>query len=331
MTLPATILTGFLGAGKTTLLNHLLHNPGSEKLAVLVNDFGAINIDQKLVRVEARNQIELTNGCVCCSIQDDLASGLVAISRAEGRFTRVVLECSGVSHPAGILKVFGSAPVKDLFDVDGLFCIVDASAFSDLDYQSTELAIDQAATADLVLLNKTDLVSIEKLDAVKRVLNDAQRSMKTIEVVHARVPSEVLFGIESRRNAAFVSDSLPVFDHAELYEGIAYTWMTALSVGDFERLVKALPPNVLRAKGIVNLQTVEGDRPRRAIFQLVGKRSSVEFVAEEGFEGGEIVLIARRGDLDRKALSAAFQICLGTPVAPLISRRRRPRPVPVCD
>lgn len=103
MTTPVTIVCGFLGAGKSTLLNRLLREPQGERLGVIVNDFGAINIDKDLIKVETSDQIELSNGCVCCSVREDLASGLVALSRVEPGFSRVVVECSGVSNPVGVL------------------------------------------------------------------------------------------------------------------------------------------------------------------------------------------------------------------------------------
>lgn len=329
MMLPATIVCGFLGAGKTTLINRLLHHPGSERFAVLVNDFGAINIDQDLISVATENQIELSNGCVCCSIQNDLASGLVAVSRLSRKFTRVVLECSGVSHPAGVLRVFDSDPIRELFYVDGLFCLIDTSNLLDLDFQSTELAIDQAAMSDLVLLNKTDLVGEAVQLEVRQMLQAAQRSMKLMNVVNAQVPPEILFGPteQGRKRALGPVQS----KHSDLYESICLYWDAPIAAEAFKRFAEALPSHILRGKGLLSLTIPDEQRPSRAIFQFVGKRSSVELEGAEGPERSQVVLIARRGELDRSAISAALELCPGARAAGPIAQRRRPRRPSICE
>jgi G3E family GTPase len=327
MTLPATIISGFLGAGKTTLVNYLLRNPGAERLAVLVNDFGAINIDQELIKVEAKNQIELANGCVCCSIQDDLAAGLMSISRTAEKFTRVVLECSGVSHPAGVLKVFDSVPVSDAFGVESIVCLIDTLHFMDLDFRSTELAIDQATMSDLVLLNKIDLVSAEGVNNVREVLQDAQRGMKIANVVQARMPTEILFG--ERWSDAAARPTAMKGDHHELFESVAYGWDDPIDLDDFKKFAEAIPPKVLRGKGLLSLK--EGGYPTRAVFQLVGKRSSVEFAPESGWEGSEIILIARRGELDKQGVRDALQYCPGAHRRLPVLNRRRSQRAPFCE
>ncbi|UPJ26353.1 GTP-binding protein [Bradyrhizobium sp. CW1] len=326
---PATIISGFLGAGKTTLINHLLHNPGDDRLAVLVNDFGAVNIDQDLIKVETQNRIELSNGCVCCSIQDDLAAGLVSLSRLPNKFTRVALECSGVSHPAGILKIFDSDPVRELFYVDGLFCLIDTSNLLDLDFRSAELAIDQAAMSDLVFLNKTDLVSEAVRVEVRQTLQAAQRSMKLLEVLRAEIPTAILFGPpeepkRSRQRAA------PEDNHSDLYESASFFWQSPVNAAAFKRFCDELPSQILRGKGVLSLM-VNGEHPLRALFQLVGKRSSVEVETADGPEISRIVLIARRGELDRRAIAAALKLCPGARSFVPIARPRGPKGPMICQ
>ncbi|WP_025038461.1 CobW family GTP-binding protein [Bradyrhizobium sp. DOA9] len=332
--LPTTIICGFLGSGKTTLINYLLRHPGSERLAVLVNDFGAINIDQDLIKVETENRIELNNGCVCCSIRDDLASGLVSVSRLPDKFTRVLLECSGVSHPAGVLRVFESDPIRSSFCVDGVFCLIDTSNVLDLDYQSTELAIDQAAMSDLVLLTKTDLVPQTVQCEVREMLQAAQRSMKLLDVVDAQLAPEILFGPRdhaprSRTGAEQGGGAGP--SHSELYESASFHWTSPLAADAFARLTQALPPRVLRGKGVLSLEVDGEQRPLRAVFQLVGKRSSLDVEETEGPETSQIVLIARRGELDRSAINAAIQACPGARSAPPLAPRRALLRPSVCD
>lgn len=330
MTLPATIISGFLGAGKTTLVNHLLRNPGKERLAVLVNDFGAINIDRDLIKVETQNQIELSNGCVCCSIQEDLAAGLVSVGKLGEKFTRIVLECSGVSHPAGVLRVFESDPVKASFHVDSVVCLIDASNLMELDFQSTELAIDQAAMADIVLLNKTDLVPDDTRRQVRQLLQDAQRRMKLVDVVQAQLPSEILFGMRESDSTRARRPSSKL-DHPELFESAAFTWNASVELDAFRRFVEALPSSVLRAKGILGLKPNPTGSPKRAVFQLVGKRSSIEFEPSSHTGSSEIILIARRGELDGNAIRAALNHCPGARELAPIGRRRHRRRSLICE
>lgn len=328
--LPVTIICGFLGAGKTTLINHLLRNPGVDRLAVLVNDFGAINIDQDLIKVETENRIELSNGCVCCTIQDDLAAGLVSIGRLSNKFTRVLLESSGVSHPAGILKVFDSDPVRGLFYVDGLFCLIDTLNLLDLDFRSTELAIDQAAMSDLVFLNKTDLVSDAVRREVRQTLQAAQRSMKMLETIHAEVCAEILFGPRGQPGRNLRSAEKASI-HSDGYESASFIWDAPIGLEPFRRFSESLPAQILRGKGVLSLTAGLAERPFRAIFQLVGKRSSLEAEDVKGPEVSQVVLIARRGELDRNAIAAALELCPGARSVLPIAQRQPLKRLIICN
>ena len=322
MRLPTTIICGFLGAGKTTLLNQLLRRPGGERLAVLVNDFGTINIDRDLIRAETRTQIELTNGCVCCSIQDDLAAALMSVYRGGSQYTRIVLECSGVSHPAGVLKIFESEPVQSLFKIDGIFCVIDALNFQGLDYRSTELAIDQAAMSDVVLLNKCDVASEDVRSDVRRTLLAAQRRMRLIDVVECKISTELLFGSGFAERRMF-EPRMSGDDHHADYETLAFEWVEAVEVEPFQRLDDALPAGVLRAKGILGLPSHDGEPPRRAVYQRVGKRSSLATEIGPGPTVSRLVVIARRGELDRDQVQSAVNHCPGARRL-VWSNRRKP-------
>ncbi len=310
-TIPATIICGFLGAGKSTLLNRVLREPGDERLGVLVNDFGAINIDKDLVKVEANGQVELTNGCVCCSIQDDLASGLVMLARRAPPFTRVILECSGVSHPAGVLGVFDQPAVSAHFHVDGVFCLIDCASFDDLDFQSGELAIDQAAYADVVLLNKADLVGAATVAQVGRTLRGAQPFMRQVTAAHADVPLDVLFGPRPMAPERPMPVDRAGADHGELYSAFAYAWDRPLAVSDFARLSAALPTGVIRAKGILNVADPASGESRRGIFHLVGKRSSLTLQPGPAPAVSQLVMIGRKGAIDEQSLARALVCCPG--------------------
>jgi G3E family GTPase len=276
-----------------------------------VNDFGAINIDKDLIKVETSDQIELTNGCVCCSIRDDLASGLVALGRSDPPFTRVVLECSGVSHPAGVLAAFDLPAVSAQFHVDGIFCLIDCATFEDLDFQSTELAIDQAAYSDLVLLNKADLADAERIASIARTLRGAQPHMRMFPAERADVPLEVLFGPQERTIERPPISTSTIVDHDEMYSSLAYAWHRPLTVGEFAKAAECLPAGVIRAKGI--LHVIDADHPggARAVYQLVGKRSSLTFEIGAPPPESRLVLIGRSNAVDLRELEEILASCAG--------------------
>jgi G3E family GTPase len=180
--IPVTILTGFLGAGKTTLLNRILNGNHGLKVAVLVNDFGAINIDAELVVGVESNVISLANGCVCCTIRDDLiATVMETINRPE-RPEYILLEASGVAEPSGIAMTFNSPAFRDHIRLDSILCVVDAEqVFAAPEFM--ELKIFQMAWADMVILNKVDLVDREQIGRIKDWLDSRFHRYRLIEAI----------------------------------------------------------------------------------------------------------------------------------------------------
>ena len=155
--IPITILSGFLGAGKTSLLNHILHGNHGLRVGVLVNDFGEINIDAELVAGVSGNSVSLSNGCVCCSIRDDLVESTLQLVQGPNRPEYLILETSGVADPISVSLTFVESELKSLIDVDSILTVVDAENIRSLDDEYEELAEDQISMADIVILNKVDL------------------------------------------------------------------------------------------------------------------------------------------------------------------------------
>ena len=215
--LPATVLSGFLGAGKTTLLNHVLHNREGLRVAVIVNDMSEINIDAALVRdggsALSRTEerlVEMTNGCICCTLRDDLLVEVARLSR-EGRFDYLLIESSGISEPMPVAATFSfarddGASLGDLARLDTMVTVVDAAGFitelgsgdelaeRGLDqYEGDErtisdLLIDQIEFADVIILNKTDLVTAEHADRVAAALGRLNPTAQIMRSTHGRVP-----------------------------------------------------------------------------------------------------------------------------------------------
>ena len=167
---PVTILSGFLGAGKTTLLNHILHGDHGLKIAALVNDFGAINIDAQLVVGVEGDAVNLSNGCICCTIRGDLLKETLNLLRREDPPEYVIVETSGVSDPIAVANTFLLPEIKPLVQLDSILVVVDVDHVLSLDEENLGLALDQIAVADIVVLNKVDLVSAQELEEIKTEL-----------------------------------------------------------------------------------------------------------------------------------------------------------------
>ncbi|MFB3106905.1 MAG: GTP-binding protein, partial [Pseudomonadales bacterium] len=187
--IPVTLLTGFLGSGKTTLLNRILNGEHGLRVGVLVNDFGAINIDAQLVDGVEENTISLTNGCVCCEIRDDLVNSLEQLLMRTNVIDYVILEASGVADPEGIVMTFLDQRYKRLLRLDSITCIIDAEAvFADGDNEALNmLKLRQIGFADLVVLNKVDLVGPKHIEVVKEWIGHHLNRIRIIEATRCDV------------------------------------------------------------------------------------------------------------------------------------------------
>ncbi|MGB9956928.1 CobW family GTP-binding protein [Haloferax prahovense] len=212
-TIPVTVLGGSLGAGKTTLLNHLLTHAGDRDIAVLVNDMGSVNVDAELVADESDLAVgdgvtELSNGCICCELQDDLETAVVRLAR-ERSFDHLVVEASGVSEPGPVARLFVTSRAAARYDVAGLATVVDsrlfADTFGDGDPERTvaeegdgsvrplsDLLVEQVESADLVVLNKRDLVSDAELAAVRDAVEALRPGATVVETDHGDVDVDLL-------------------------------------------------------------------------------------------------------------------------------------------
>lgn len=299
--LPVTVISGYLGAGKTTLVNHLLRYPGGRRLMVLVNDFGELAIDADLIEVEEGDMLTLANGCVCCSMGGDFYNALVDVLDMERRPDHLVIEASGVARPARIADI---ARAETDLVLDGVVTVVDAENF--IIHLADELVADsvtdQVAAADLVLVNKADLVSSEKLAALKVRLRAINATPPLMTCVSGAVPVDtVLGGGKSFRD----TDCAPAHDHEHEHEDGYRRWSHESSgVFDRDKLKQALaafPDAVLRVKGVV---FVSGRAEPLAVHR-VGRRITVSDVPASSAAGGtsRLVAIGHRSGFDAELLT----------------------------
>ena len=313
--IPVTVLTGYLGAGKTTLLNRSLSEPHGKKYAVIVNEFGEIGIDNDLVVGADEEVFEMNNGCICCTVRGDLIRILDGLMKRKGKFDAIIVETTGLADPAPVAQTFFmDQEVSDTARLDAVVTVADAKWLSDRLKDAPE-AKNQIAFADVIILNKTDLVSPAELDSVEariRAINPYARIHRTR---NCAVPLEEVLG----RNA-FDLDRIIELEPEFLEEGHHHHHdedMQSVSFRTHEldpekfmpwisELTQREGPKILRCKGIVAFP----NEPRRFVFQ--GVHMILDGDLQQEWKPGEkresrVVFIGR--DLDETAIREGFLSC----------------------
>lgn len=341
--LPVTIITGFLGSGKTTLLNHILTNQQGLKTAVLVNEFGEIGIDNELIISTGDDMVELSNGCICCTINEDLINAVYRVLEREEKVDYLVVETTGLADPLPVALTFLGTELRDMTRLDSIVTVVDCANFS-LDLFNSEAAYSQIAYGDVILLNKVDLVDEGDVDTLEVRIRDIKRDARILRTTNSQVPLPLVLSVGLFESDKYFDQAEEKHDHDhhhhhdhdhdhectpecdhdhdhdhhhhdhhhshhlenDGFTSVSFKTDKPLAIRKFQSFLdNELPPNVFRAKGIMWFQ----ESPARHIFHLSGKRFSIEDDEWNGRpQQNQLVLIGQ--DLDHDKLLQQLQACV---------------------
>ncbi|MGL5082135.1 MAG: CobW family GTP-binding protein [Microcoleaceae cyanobacterium] len=336
--LPVTIITGFLGSGKTTLLNHILSNQQGLKTAVLVNEFGEIGIDNELIVTtdEDNTMVELSNGCVCCTINEDLVNAIYKVLERPEKVDYLVVETTGLADPLPVALTFLGTELRDLTRLDSIITLVDCANFS-LDLFNSQAAQSQIAYGDILVLNKTDLVDDADVDSLEIRLRDMKRDARILRTTKSQVPLPLILSVGLFESDQYLQTDLQEHhsdheheehehEHHEHHHGhdhdhhsnhlendgftsLSFQSDRPFSLRKFQYFLdNQLPSTVFRAKGIMWFD----ESPNRHIFHLSGKRFSIDDDEWTGEKKNQLVLIGQ--GLDHATLRTQLEHCLCLPV-----------------
>jgi G3E family GTPase len=346
--IPVTIITGFLGSGKTTLLNHILSNQDGVKTAVLVNEFGEIGIDNELLVTTGEDMVELSNGCICCTINNDLVEAVYKVLERPEKIDYLVVETTGLADPLPVALTFLGTDLRDLTRLDSIVTVVDAENFS-IDLFNSQAAENQIAYADIILLNKSDLVDEADLDLLEVRVRDMRPGARLLRSVKGKVPLPLILSVGLFETDQYYNPNVETahdhdhhnhdhhgheehdhsacdheHDHCEHDHGhdhsahqhsdhLAIDGFTSLSFESDRPFSVRKFQNFLDNEMPVNVFRAKGllwfdESPKRHVFHLSGKRFSLDDDEWKGAPKNQLVLIGQ--NLDHDNLRSQIERCL---------------------
>lgn len=336
--IPCTIVTGFLGAGKTTLVRHLLENADGRRLAVLVNEFGDLGFDGSFLAAcgiagcTAEDIVELPNGCICCTVADDFVPALEKLLGRADPPDHILIETSGLALPKPLVGAFNWPAIRARVTVDGVVAVVDGPAVADGTFAEDPAALaaqragdaavdhdnpleevfeDQILCADLILLNKCDVLpEADRLRVRAEIAAHLPKAIKIVEASHGRVEPALVIGLGAAAETDLAArpshhESEADHDHDD-FDSAAFVLPKVASAEELAARVAQIAEadGVLRVKGF----SAVGDKPMRLVIQGVGRRLSHHYdrpFAPGEARAGTLVVIGLKG-FDRAAVAAAL-------------------------
>lgn len=304
--MPVTIITGFLGSGKTTLINQIIENRQGLRFAILVNEFGDINIDNQLLISLEEDMIELSNGCICCTINDGFVETIYRVLERQDPLDYLIIETTGIADPLPIILTLLGTGLRHLINIDAILTVVDSETFTPEHFDS-QAALRQIIYGDIILLNKTDLVPEEKVRELENYIGTVKAEARILRSQYGQVPLPLILDI-----GLFQPDASSTEDDRDSHHlakdgfvSVSFRSDRPFAVKKFlVFLQEKIPADVFRAKGILWFK----ESYRRHIFQLSGKRYNLKDEEWQGKPSNQLILIGR--SLNQLQLYQQLNNCL---------------------
>ncbi len=305
---PITAITGFLGSGKTTLLNYILENNHGLKIGVVVNDYGEINIDSQLIAGQTDTMLEMTNSCMCCSMDSlELDEAIGQFAYPGSPIEYIIIEASGLAEPADLAVTLREAMGR-LTRLDSIVAVLDAANLKH-NAETHSTSLQQIEYSDFVIINKTDLVTPETVEQIQQLVEGINNRARIFTAVNSQIDARLLLDQELAAELASTGDQHQ--NHAHLhnrYQTSTFESDIPLEPKAFQQFVnQQIPSNVYRAKGIVDLGK-KGHR-RKYVFQLVGKRADITWT-DWNDETPRTQLVFIGTDFDKAVLNQKISACI---------------------
>lgn len=288
--IPIILIGGYLGSGKTTYLNRLLSEANGRSLAILVNDFGAINVDASLVEGSVDDVVALQNGCICCSMAMGMQSAIIKVLKRDQKPEAIVIEASGVANPGEVAKILSDEAMRPFAALELVISMLDCKNV--VTYKPKELMLikEQLRYSGIVMLTKLDQSSEADIAYARKLIQETNPNTVVIDNYQKVLSLDLLLGTK-QPTMELDSKKTPATNANDLFKSWSYSTNESMSEAEFQKLLSDLPPETVRGKGFLYLK----DYPLvRFEFQMVGKSAQVQPKGEWGLQNPrtEIVFIA---------------------------------------